>query len=135
MILVFGYKRKKFVERLLETSHARVAVDQQHEIVGYAVGRVLYNPDGGYRIGPLFCESIEIAKCLLVEVFQDILQCGKSSKQAVTIDLPLKANPAANELADILRGKLIFKCAFASTNGLPKSDFKKWFGITMLEAG
>ncbi|XP_028391307.1 uncharacterized protein LOC114516124 [Dendronephthya gigantea] len=66
---VFGYKREKFVDRLLQVSHARVAVGQQHEIVGYAAARVLYNPDNGYRVGPVFGESIEIAKCLLVEVF------------------------------------------------------------------
>ena len=132
---VFGYKREKFVERLLQTSHARVATDQQHAIVGYAVARVLYNQDGGYKAGPVFCESIEIAKCLLAEVFEDILQAGKSSRQAVTIEFSCGVNPAASELAEILHGKFLGKLTFASSNGLPKSDFKKWFAITNVATG
>ncbi|XP_028391476.1 uncharacterized protein LOC114516252 [Dendronephthya gigantea] len=131
---VFGYKREKFVERLLQVGHARVALDQQNEIVGYAAARVLYNPDNGYRVGPVFCESIEIATYLLKELLQDLLQSGKSTKQALTIDIPL-GNPTANEFAKILHGKIILKCVFACSNGLPKSVFKKWFAVTYVEAG
>jgi hypothetical protein len=132
---IFGYKREKFLERLLQVSHARVAVNQQNEIVGYAAARVLYKPDSGYKVGPVFGESFEIAKSLLKEIFQEIMECGRSSKKTVVINFPVVVNPDANKLAKLLCGKILIKCTFASCNGLPKSDFTKWFAVTTLEAG
>ncbi|CAB4028269.1 Hypothetical predicted protein [Paramuricea clavata] len=132
---IFGYKREKFLERLLQVSHARVAVNQQNEIVGYAAARVLYKPDSGYKVGPVFGESFEIAKSLLKEIFQEIMECGRSSKKAVVINFPVVVNPDANKLAKRLCGKILMKCMFVSCNGLPKSDFTKWFAVTTLEAG
>jgi predicted GNAT family acetyltransferase len=132
---IFGYKREKFIQRLLHVSHARVAMNQQNEIVGYAAVRVLYNPDSGYKVGPVFCESFEIAKSLLEEIFQAIMESRQSSKKTVVIDFPVEVNPEANELAKLLCGKIVIKCVFVSCDGLPESHFKKWFAITTLEAG
>ena len=134
---VFGYKREKFLGRLLETSYARVAVDELNEIVGYAVARVLYNQDGGFKVGPVFCESIETAVYLLKEIFQDILdsEAKRSTKRTVVIDFLLKVNPGVNEFANILGGEILSSFMFLSCNGLPSADFKKWFAITSLEAG
>ena len=132
---IFGYKREKFLERLLQVSHARVAVNQQNEIVGYAAARVLYKPDSGYKVSPVFSESFEIAKSLLKEIFQEIMECGRSSKKVVVINYPVVVNPNANKLAKLLCGKILINCMFVSNNGLPKSDFTKWFAVTTLEAG
>jgi predicted GNAT family acetyltransferase len=132
---IFGYKREKFLERLLQVSHARVAVNQQNEIVGYAAARVLYKQDSGYKVGPVFGESFEIAKSLLKEIFQEIMECGRSSKKTVVINFPVVVNSDANKLAKLLCGKILMKCMFVSCNGLPKSDFTKWFAVTTLDAG
>lgn len=132
---IFGYKREKFLERLLQVSHARVALNQQNEIVGYAAARVLYKPDSGYKVGPVFGESFEIAKSLLKEIFQEIMECGRSSKKTVVINFPVVVNSDANKLAKLLCGKILMKCMFVSCNGLPKSDFTKWFAVTTLDAG
>jgi GNAT superfamily N-acetyltransferase len=132
---IFGYKREKFVERLIEVSHARLAVNHQGEIVGYAAARLLYKPDTGYVVGPVFCESFEIAKSLLKEIFQELVESKRSARKTVVIDLPVVVNPGANELAKLLCGEILIKCMFVSCNGLPKSDFKKWFAVTSLSAG
>ena len=132
---MFGYKREKFIERLIEVSHARVAVDQQGEVVGYATARLLYKPDSGYVVGPVFSKSFDIAKSLLKELFQELMESQQSAKKSVVIDFPVVINPSANELANLLCGELLIKCMFVSCNGLPKSDFKKWFAVTTLQAG
>ena len=53
----------------------------------------------------------------------------------LVINFPVVVNPDANKLAKLLCGKILMKYIFASSNGLPKSDFTKWFAVTTLEAG
>ena len=82
----------------------------------------------------MFSESFDIAKSLLKELFQELMEAKQSAKNSVVIYFPVVVNPGANELAKLLCGEILIKCMFVSCNGLPKSDFKKWYAVTNLQA-
>ena len=134
---VFGYKREKFLEIWLNTpgSHVRVAVNREGSIVGYVAVRVAFIQDEGYKIGPLFCENIEIAMVLLKGVFEEILQCGVSSSHSVIADCPVGRNSRARELMKIVDAEYLAKFEFMTTNGLPRGRFDDCFVITGLLCG
>lgn len=132
---VFGYKRQEFVKELLNDNIVRVAVDCYQNIVGYAVAKSIAERPNSYKIGPVFCASLEIAKCLLKEIFIEIANSEHSGEQIAIIDFPVEVNPAANELATLLGGNVIMEFLFMSKNGLPKCDFKYWFAVTSIETG
>jgi hypothetical protein len=129
---VFGYNRIKFLEKWLNTlgAHVRVAVDKEGSIVGYVVVRLAFFQDEGYKLGPLFCENIEVGKALLKGVFEDVRECGLSTSNSVILDSPIGKNPDAKELMQLVDGKYLGHIEFLTTNGLPKGRFNQWFAIT-----
>jgi hypothetical protein len=62
-MFTFGYNRQQFLYKWLYSpaSHSCVALNNQGFIVGYVVVRESIVPNEGYKIGPLFCENINIA--------------------------------------------------------------------------
>ena len=133
---VFGYKRNTFLARWLQSSITRVAVDNTHTIIGYGAARQLYDQDG-YRAGPIFCGSLDVAKSLLKEILEEITESQRLEEGFVIFDFPVGANAEANELALLLDGKVTLECMFMSSTHrqLPKSDFNKWIAITSMETG
>ena len=134
---VFGYNRIKFLEKWLNTpgAHVRVAVDKEGSIVGYVVVRLAFFQDEGYKLGPLFCENIEVGKALLKGVFEDVRECGLSTSNSVILDSPIGKNPDAKELMQLVDGKYLGHIEFMTTNGLPKGRFNQWFAITSPACG
>ena len=129
---VFGYKREKFLEKWLTTpgTHVRVALDKDGTIVGYVAVKTAFFYHEGYKIGPLYCENIEVGKALLKEVFEDIRECGLSSSNSVTVDSPTGRNPDAKELMELVEGNYLGYNEFLTRNGLPNGRFDYWFAIT-----
>ena len=134
---VFGYNRDKFLEKWLKTpgTHTRVAVNTEGSIVGYVAVRLAFFQDEGYKIGPLFCENIEVAKALLKEVLEDVHKRGLSSSNSVILDSPTGKNPDAEKLMKFVNGKYLGHNEFMTTNGLPKGRFHQWFAITSPACG
>ena len=128
---VFGYNRVKFLEKWLNTpgTHARVAVNKEGSIVGYVAARLAFFRDEGYKIGPLFCENIEVGKALLKGVLEDVHEHGLSSSNSAILDSPVGRNPAAEKLMQLI-GRSLGNLEFMTTNGLPKGRFDQWFAIT-----
>ena len=129
---VFGYKREKFLEKWLTTpgTHVRVALDKDGAIVGYVAVKTAFLYHEGYKIGPLYCENIEVGKALLKEVFEDIRECCLSSSNSVTVDSPTGRNTDAKELMELVEGNYLGYNEFLTRNGLPNGRFDYWFAIT-----
>ena len=134
---VFGYNRDKFLEKWLNTPGARtrVAVNKEGSIVGYVAVRLAFFQDEGYKIGPLFCESIEVGKALLKEVLEDVHECGLSLSNSAILDSPTGKNPEAKKLVQLLSGRSLGNLEFMTTNDLPKGRFDQWFGVTSRVSG
>ena len=129
---VFGYNRSKFLQKWLNTpgTHARAAIDKEGSIVGYVAVRMAFIHEEGYKIGPLYCEDIEVGKALLKGVFEDIRERGLSTSNSVIIDTPTGRNPQAKKLMKLVQGKYLGCNEFMTTNGLPRGCFDQWFAIT-----
>ncbi|XP_028416305.1 uncharacterized protein LOC114540228 [Dendronephthya gigantea] len=134
---VFGYNRSEFLQKWLNTpgTHTRAAIDKEGSIVGYVAARMAFIHDEGYKIGPLFCEDIEVGKALLKGVFEDIRDHSLSSSNSVIVDSPTERNSQAKELMKIVQGKYLGYNEFMTTNGLPKVCFDQWFAITSPTSG
>ena len=129
---VFGYNRSKFLQKWLNTpgTHARAAIDKGGSIVGYVAVRMAFLHEEGYKIGPLYCEDVEVGKALLKGVFEDIRERGLSTSNSVIVDSPTGRNPQAKELMKLVQGKYLGYNEFMTSNGLPKGHFDQWFAIT-----
>ena len=134
---VFGYNRDKFLEKWLNTpgAHTRVAVNKEGLIVGYVAVRLAFFQDEGYKIGPLFCQNIEVGKALLKEVLEDVHECGLSSSNSAILDCPIGRNSDPEKLVQYLNGTNLGHIEFITTNGLPKGRFDQWFAITSPACG
>ncbi|KAK3740253.1 hypothetical protein QZH41_006109 [Actinostola sp. cb2023] len=128
---VFGYKRHPFVNKWLHAkgAHARVAIDRG-VVVGYIAVRPAFNREEGYRVGPLFSNSMEVAKSLLQATFEEIREQGISSSESVFIECP-EINKEAKELITLLKGRSVTTFEYMTTNGLPRGHFNHWYAITL----
>lgn len=83
----------------------------------------------GYRIGPLFADSKELALSLFKNLISKI-----PAGNDVFLDVP-DANPKAVELAKELRMSPGFETSRMYTQGAPEISIDRTYGITSLEAG
>lgn len=83
----------------------------------------------GYKIGPLFANSAEIAAQLLVA-----LQNKISEGNYFTLDIP-EPNAEALKIAERFKMEYSFETARMYKNGIPKIDLNKVFGVTTYELG
>lgn len=66
---VFGYDREGFLQQLFEVSYVLVALNVTGmKLSAMQLLKVLCQPNSGYKVSPIFCESLEIAKLLLEKV-------------------------------------------------------------------
>ena len=133
--LTFGYDRKQFLYKWLYSSASRscVALNNEGSVVGYVVARESMVPDEGYKIGPLFCEDIDVGKVLIQAVLQQINEQGRSN--SVLICCPIGRNAQVQELLKFLDSTSIYKHMFMTTNGQPKGCVDKWFAVTSIHCG
>ncbi|XP_046852700.1 uncharacterized protein LOC124445958 [Xenia sp. Carnegie-2017] len=134
---VFGYPREKFLRMWLSTpgTHARAAFNKDGQILGYVVVRLTFFPEEGYKVGPLYCEDIEVGKSLIKSVFEDINDHGFSHSNSIVVESPTERNPKAKELMEFLDGEYNGAVYYQTTNGLPNSCFDHWFGLLSFAYG
>ena len=83
----------------------------------------------GFKVGPLFADSKEIAKELFERMKTFI---GKNN--LVYLDVP-EPNKQAIELAKEYKLKPIFETARMYTKEIPKTPLDKIYGVTTFEVG
>lgn len=125
--LYFPAPRKAFLHEWLKQSPNRVSLAYLKEgfVKGYGVIRRCFT---GFKIGPLFAESFEIANTL----FQSLALEAKGD--TVFLDIP-ETNLAALKLVDHYNMKECFKTLRMYTRGAPAINLNHVFGITTFELG
>ena len=129
----FGFPRHAFLSKWLRVpgSQAHVATDGEGSVVGYVVARPTFVKEEGFKIGPLFADSVTIAEKLLKAVIEELQE--EEPVPAVCI---YSFTEKGKLLASRLQGKRSLDCVYMTTAGfLPKACFDKWFGVTTLETG
>lgn len=102
------------------------AAIQNGKVAGYSVIRKCRN---GYKIGPLFADSKELAE----KLFLSLNNCVKS-RTTIYLDTP-EVNNNAVELAENYCMKKVFETARMYTKSQPEIDVNKIYGVTTFELG
>lgn len=122
----FPAERPRFLEKWLAPPAGNVFLYiSQNTIQGYGVIRQCFT---GYKIGPLFAESSEIAEKILRALL------SKIPGETFYLDTP-EPNSAALSLADAYQMKPSFKTLRMYKNGQPDINLAHVFGITTFELG
>ena len=133
--LTFGYNRKQFLYKWLYSPASRSCVVLNNEgcVLGYIVARKSMVSGGGYMIGPLFCQDIDVAKVLIQSVLQEINEEGTTN--SVVLNCLIGKNPQVKELLTFLDSTIFEKSILMSTNAQLKGHVDKWFAITSFMCG
>ena len=84
-----SYDTRPFFLKMWTTApnyHSFVATSKSGSVVGYSVVRKALRPEDGWRINPLYADSIEIAVRLYQAVFKKVMSEDYSA--SVTMDVP-----------------------------------------------
>lgn len=123
---IVGFNRAVFLKHWIEMPNAySLAKMQDGRLQGYGVLRRCYE---GYKVGPLFAESMDIAE----EIFHAL--CAKSSGGPVFLDVP-EINPQALQMVKALNLKSDFETVRMYNKTPPKQQLDKIFGVTTFELG
>jgi hypothetical protein len=135
--LTFGYDRKQFLYKWLYSPASRsfVALNNEGSVVGYVVAREIMVPDEGYKIGPWFCEDIDVGKVLIRAVLQQINEQGRSTSNSARMACPVGRNPQVHNLLSMLNSDYVLTAVFMSRNGDLKGRVDKWFAVTSVVCG
>ncbi|TLU83452.1 MAG: GNAT family N-acetyltransferase [Chlorobium sp.] len=122
----FGFDRLPFLERwLFDREAISFRYLENGNLSGYAV---LRRTGKGFKIGPLFADSIDIAR----ELYRACLSAAPGRN--VYLDIPMK-NTDAVSLADEFGAEYVFECARMYFGPEPVHRLDKVFGITTFELG
>lgn len=123
----FTGDRTRFLQCWLTQSESdAVGVMEQQALVGYGVIRPCHQ---GYKIGPLFADTPDIAE----EIFQ-ALKAKVPVNQRFYLDVP-EVNTAAMALADRHSLVSLFETARMYTPSIPELPTHRIFGVTTFELG
>ena len=121
-----GYERREFLKNWLVIPHSKsFKFSEKNAINGYAIVRKV---NSGYKIGPLFADTVEIAE----ELYKACL--NSAIGKPVYLDIPV-INKGAVGLVKKYKAKYIFECARMYYGKHPKMAVNKVFGITTFELG
>lgn len=122
----FPVRREKFLVQWTQQKNAvSLAFVKDGQLLGFGVMRPCLN---GWRIGPLFADSIEVADALLQS-------CQLSSKgMPIFLDVP-DNNPPAIALCEKYGMQEVFGCVRMYYGPVPLLDHRRIFGVTTLEIG
>jgi len=123
----FPANRSHFIKGWINQpdSHA-LGIVQSGNLAGYGVIRTCLT---GYKIGPLFADSPELAESLFLA-----LKSKVSPSEPVYLDTP-KVNQAALSLAERYNMKFSFETARMYTGKVPEISLNRLFGVTSFEIG
>ncbi len=122
----FGCDRPQFLKPWLEQEGTMaVKFKEQGKLKGFAVLRRAVT---GYKIGPLFADTIAVAE----ELYKACLNEVPGEK--VLIDIPV-TNPDAGVLVKKYNTAYVFECARMYYGTPPRQRIDRVFGITSFELG
>jgi GNAT superfamily N-acetyltransferase len=122
----FLFSRDAFLHKWLHQPNAKCnAYVEEGRIKGYGVIRQC---GSGYKIGPLFSDTADIAEVLFLSLVDT------TTGGSVFLDIP-EVNPDAVSLAEKYRMTKVFETARMYTGGDPGLPLKNIFGITTFELG
>jgi GNAT superfamily N-acetyltransferase len=124
---LFPADRARFLKAWIQMPQAKaIAMLEDQAIVGYGVIRQCHQ---GYKIGPLFANSSQIAEALLLNLARH-----PELGSLLYLDLP-EINKAAIALADRYQMKPVFETARMYTQAQPTVAGDRIFGVTTFELG
>ncbi|MEX0327938.1 MAG: GNAT family N-acetyltransferase [Ruegeria sp.] len=127
---LFPAPRDLFLDSWLSAySHVSKVYTENGRIRGYATLRPCLT---GYKIGPLFADTTEIARDLLAAVLLAIPEDHNAHE--VFVDMP-QPNAAAFALAQELGLDKVFETARMYSDHEPDIDLDRIFGVTTFELG
>ncbi len=121
----FPARREDFLRSWIKNSHRSIVYVVNNKIKGFGVIRECSR---GYKIGPLFCDTHDIA----LDIFSELVK-GLNKKE-IYLDIMGK-NASARALVDMLGMEQIFSTTRMYTGNCPKVDWNGVFGITSFELG
>jgi GNAT superfamily N-acetyltransferase len=122
---LFPAPRPQFLEPWIRLSGAAYGVMEGRRLVGYGVLRPCRQ---GFKIGPLFAETLEIADRLFRALTHH------SEGKSVFIDIP-DVNSALPMLVECYRLQPVFTCVRMYWGNNVNLDVERIFGVTTLELG
>lgn len=131
---VFGCDRCSFLKEWVNAPHHKgfVAMDYSDNVLGFVIIREMV--DGGFKFGPLFADSAQIA-CSLIKFSGEIVAKAAEGDRFILIDM-IEANPEAIAIVEEIGCDYESKTCRMYTKGIPKDFLKeKVFGLTSVEIG
>ncbi len=123
----FPANRSEFLKRWInQPNSVALGIQKDDELAGYGVMRKCLS---GYKIGPLFADSPELAERLFLA-----LKSHASSADPVFLDTP-EVNTASVQLAKTHNMKVVFETARMYRGNEPQMPLDRIFGITSFEIG
>jgi len=124
---LFPANRKQFINCWINNSnHIALGIMENNRLAGYGVIRKC---KVGYKIGPLFADTPQLAETLF-----NALKSNLKQSETVYIDMP-DINIEAVNLAHRHKMKVVFETARMYTGEVPDIQINKVFGITSFELG
>jgi ribosomal protein S18 acetylase RimI-like enzyme len=123
----FPADRTQFLQPWIRQAGGKaLGIMQNGALAGYGIIRRCRS---GYKIGPLFADSPDLAEALFVALTSEI-----EPTAPVYLDTP-QVNPAAAELAERHDMKVVFETARMYTRETPNMPLDRLFGVTTFELG
>lgn len=122
----FGVPRTEFLRPWLAQSDHICLASVTDRLHGYGVLRPCRT---GYKVGPLFAETTEVAQDLFAG-----LTAGVPEGSEIFIDVPEVNEPAMQWVVE-RGGQEVFRCARMYYGPPPATDWAAVFGVTTLELG
>jgi len=123
----FPDNRTRFLKSWLNQPESiALGVMQKGKLAGYGMVRSCRS---GYKIGPLFADSPELAQSLFIS-----LKAGVMPGKPIYLDVP-EMNQDAVALAENHKMKLVFETARMYTGVFPDLPLNRLFGVTTFELG
>jgi len=123
----FSEGRRQFLQYWIKQSHSTaLGIQENGRLVGYGVLRACRL---GYKIGPLFADSPELAERLF-----RVLKANVPVDAPVFLDTPA-VNSAAVDLAERYNLTAMFETARMYRGRVPRLPIDRLFGVTTFELG
>jgi hypothetical protein len=124
---LFGNRRDSFLECWISRpGNVALGIVQKGKIQGYGVLRRCRH---GFKIGPLFAESADLAETLFLALTADL-----PVDTPTFLDVP-EVNPQAMRMAEKYGMTKAFETARMYTQQAPRVPLHQWFGVTTFELG
>ncbi len=123
----FPANRTQFIKSWINQPGCNaLGIVQNGQLVGYGVMRKCRS---GYKIGPLFADTPELAEVLFLALKSDI-----KPEEPFYLDIP-EVNQEAIALVDRYNMKVVFKTARMYTRENPEIPLNRFYGVTSFELG